>query len=376
MHLLALLGAALLPAAPPQANRPDGLYAEIRTSKGVIVARLEPELAPLAVANFVGLAEGSLANAAFETGRPFYDGTVYHRVVPGHVIQTGMAHGGRANGPGYNFPNEIDARLSHNHAGALNMANSGPNTNGSQFCITLADRSYLDGDFTVFGDVVEGLDVVMRIVQGDVVETVRIVRVGAQAQGFHPTTESFHLLLERAQQRVTEQAEKKREAEREWIAANYPKASGPDGGVLTELLRAPATEDKARLPAAGEDSPAATGLPLRVRYRGSEVRYVGDVGGRVGPPLAVVSFASDSSGVPGFLDSPQWFTVETGKNKLNPGLDRVIAGMQPGERRVVIVPAALGYGRAGLYPPETPGKKRFVISPNALLVYDVEALAQ
>ena len=374
MHLLTLWAAALLLAAPNQAPRPDGLYAEIRTSKGLIVARLEPDLTPLAVANFVGLAEGTIANAAFDLGRPFYDGSVYHRVVPGHVIQTGIPQSDRARNPGYTFPNEIHARLSHNHAGALNFANSGPGTNASQFCIMLGDRSYLDGDFTVFGDVVEGLDVVMRIVQGDVMESVRILRVGAKAEAFHPTTESFHALLQAAVQRAAEHTEKKRLAERDWIATNYPKATGPDGGVLTERLAAPppAAGDKA-VPAAAGDISAAT-ASLRVRYRGSEVRYVGDVLGRVGPPLEVISFASGERGVPGFIDPPQVFTVEPGKTKLNPGLDRAIAAMRPGERRVVIVPASLGYGRAGLYPPETPGKRRFVISPNALLVYDVEVL--
>jgi peptidylprolyl isomerase len=360
-----MLAAALFLAAPNQATRPDGLYAELRTSKGLIVARLEPDLTPLAVANFVGLAEGTIANAAFDPGHPFYDGSVFHRVVPGHVIQTGIPKSDRASSPGYTFPNEIDARLSHNHAGALNFANGGPGTNASQFCIMLGDRRYLDGDFTVFGDTVEGLDVVMRIVQGDVLESVRILRVGAKAEAYHPTTESFHALLDAAVQRAAVHVEKKRLAERDWIAAHYPKATGPDGGVLTEQLTA--------APAATQSAPAG---PLRVRYRGSEIRYAGDVAGRVVPPLEVTPFGSGERGVPGFIDPPQVFTVEPGKTKLNSGLDSAIAAMQPGERRVVIVPAALAYGRAGLYPPETPGKPRFVISPNALLVYDVEVLPQ
>src|SRR5215475_3541222 len=209
----------------------DGVFAEIKTSKGLIVARLETELAPMTVANFVGLAEGTIANAAFDPGRPFFDGTVWHRVVPGHVIQTGVPRSDRAKGPGYAFPNEIHARLSHNHAGALNMANSGPGTNAAQWCITLGDRSYLDGDYTVFGDVVSGMDVVMRIVQGDVVESVRIVRVGAKAEAFHPTTESFRAQLKEAERRVAEHVEKKRRAEAEWIAANYPKVEDPVRGA-------------------------------------------------------------------------------------------------------------------------------------------------
>jgi hypothetical protein len=113
-----------------------------------------------------------------------------------------------------------------------------------------------------------------------------------------------------------------------------------------------------------------------VRYRGSEIRYVGDVLGREGPPLEVISFGSGENGVPGFVDPPQVFTMEVGKSKFNSGLDSAIAAMLPGERRRIIVPAALGYGRAGLYPPETKGERRFVISPDALLVYEVEVLGQ
>jgi cyclophilin family peptidyl-prolyl cis-trans isomerase len=363
--LAANLLLAAVASAQTLAKLPDGLYAEIHTSKGPITARLEADLTPMTVANFVGLAEGAIANAALDPGRPFYDGSTFHRVVPGHVIQTGIPQSSRARGPGYTFPNEVHARLSHNHAGALNMANSGPNTNASQFCITLGDRSYLDGDFTVFGEVVEGLDVVMRIVQGDAVESVRIVRVGSKAQAFHPTTESFQAQVKAAVQRVAEHEEKKRLAEREWIARNYPKATGPDGGVLTERLAEPAGQ-----------ATAAGGRPLEVRYRGTEVRYRGLDLGRDGPPLEATPFASGANGVPGFVEPPQVFAFEPGKTKLNPGLEGVLAGMLPGERRVVIVPAAQGYGRAGLYPPEVAGKRRFVVSPNALLVYEVEVLGQ
>jgi cyclophilin family peptidyl-prolyl cis-trans isomerase len=367
---LAGLSAAILLAsastAQEQARRPDGLYAEIRTSKGRIVARLEADLTPLTVANFVGLAEGTIANSAFDPGRPFYDGSTFHRVEAGHVIQTGIPQSERARNPGYTFPSEIHAKLSHNHAGALNMANGGPNTNAAQFCITLGDRSYLDGDYTVFGEVVEGLDVVMRIERGDVVDSVRIARIGAKAETFRPTTESFRAMVKEAEQRVAEHTEKKRLAEQDWIARNYPKATGPSGGVLTERLAA-------GQPSTSQAASTGGGL-MRVRYSGTEIRYVGNVLGRNGPPLEVIPFGSGENGVPGFVDPPRVFPIEPGKTKINSGLDIVIANMQPGERRVVIVPAALGYGRAGLYPPETMGKRRLAISPNALLVYDVEVL--
>jgi len=341
-----VLGLALA-AGIAMAQRPDGIYAEIKTSKGLIVARLEADLTPMTVANFVGLAEGTIANAAFDPGRPFFDGTVYHRVVPGHVIQTGVPQSDRAKGPGYMFPNEIHAKLSHNHAGALNMANGGPNTNASQFCIMLGDRSYLDGDYTVFGDVVQGLDVVMKVVQGDVVESVRIVRVGAKAQAFHPTTESFRAMVTAAEERVKENVEKKRIAEQEWVAAHYPKTSAPGGPGGTPNSK------------------------LQMRYRGTEVRYVGDVIGREGPPIQPVVFGSGENGEPGYVDPPQAFPMGT---KINAGFDIGVAGMTPGERRVIVVPAEKAYGRAGHYTPEVPGKRRFVVSPNAMLVYEVEAL--
>jgi peptidylprolyl isomerase len=316
------------------------------------------DLVPMTVANFVGLAEGTIPNAAFDPGRPFYDGTTWHRVEAGHVIQTGIPQD-RARELGYTFPNEIHARLSHNHAGAVNMANGGPNTNAAQFCIMLGDRSYLDGDYTVFGETVEGLDVVKRVERGDPIESIRIVRVGARAEGFHPNGDSFHAMVKAAEQRVAEHGEKKKAAEREWIARHYPNANGPDGGVLTESL-----------------SPAAKGAParpvLRVKYRGTEVRYRGLVIGWDGPLLESTAFASQDDGVPMFADAPQAFPFEVGKTKINPGLDSVIAAMRSGERKVVIVPAALGYGRAGIYPPEIKGRRRFVVSPNALLVYEVE----
>ena len=359
---LVLCSAAFLGAVSAQqaAARPDGLYAEIRTSKGLIVARLEADLTPMAVANFVGLAEGTIANAALDPGRPFFDGSLFHRVVPGHVIQTGIPQSERARAPGYSFPNEIHAKLSHNHAGALNMANSGPGTNAAQFCITLGDRSYLDGDFTVFGEVVEGLDVVMRIVQSDAVESVRIRRVGAKAQAFHPTTESFQAQVKAARERDAALEESKRAAEREWIARHYPQAAGPADGVLTQML--------------AEGHAAPDGGAQRVLYRGTEIRYRGGVIGREGPPLETTAFASGENGVPGFHETPQAFAFEPGKTHFNPGLDGALAQMRPGERRIVIVPAAQGYGRAGLYPPEVKGQPRFIVSPNALLVYEVEAL--
>src|SRR5215831_9168763 len=191
-----------------QPTLPDGLYAELTTNKGAILLQLEFEKTPMSVANFVGLAEGTIENKALPLGTPFFDGTVFHRVVPGHVIQAGQAKA-EVKAPGYTFPNEIDSSLSHGRAGMLGMANSGPHTNSSQFYITLGDRSYLDGNYTVFGHVVRGMDVVNSIVQGDAVETIRIVRVGKDAAAFKPTTASFQKMADAARARVKADDEKK-----------------------------------------------------------------------------------------------------------------------------------------------------------------------
>ncbi len=355
MFRAALVLLLVIPSAFCQ--RPDGLYTVIQTSKGKIVARLEPELTPMTVANFVGLAEGTISNAAFDPGKPFYDGSAFHRVVPGHVIQTGLPKDGRAPNPGYMFPNEIHARLNHGRAGMLNMANGGPNTNAAQWCITLGDRSYLDGDYIVFGQVVEGLDVVMKIVQGDIVESVRIERVGVAANAFHPTEASFRAMVRAAEANVAEHEVKKRAADAEWIQQNYPKAVLQPSGVLVEEL------------AAGKEG---TG-PRRVQYRGTEARYMGRVIERTGPLMQVVQFGSDDAGVPRYVDPPKAFDagIKVGPNGV---LDSIIAEMKPGERRVVVIPAALGYGKGGLYPAEIPGQKRFAISPYSILVYDLEVL--
>jgi peptidylprolyl isomerase len=339
---------------------PDGVYARIFTNRGVILARLEPELTPLAVANFVGLAEGTISNDAFETGRPYYDGTVIHRVEPGHVIQMGIPASDRARGPGYVFPNQIHADLSHDHAGALNFANAGPHTNAGQWCITLGDRSYLDGDYIVFGEVVEGMDVVFNIVRDDVVDSVRIVRAGPEAREYHPDTELFRRQAEEAEAWVREHEALKARAESEWLRERFPDEDIPPGQVWSAVL------------SRGSGPPGGT--PARVRYRGSRVRYLAHLLGYSGPPLEVTPFGSTSNGDPGAVDPPQSFSFEPGVGSLNPALDSILPLMAPGERRAVVVPAEHGYGSTGIYPPETPGEPRFVIGPNTLLVYELEVL--
>jgi peptidyl-prolyl cis-trans isomerase A (cyclophilin A) len=137
-----------------------GTYAHVDTTEGSFTIRLFEKEAPGTVANFVGLAEGTKEWTDPESGQkkkePFYDGVIFHRVINGFMIQGGDRLGLGTGGPGYKFADEFHPSLRHDRAGILSMANSGPNTNGSQFFITLAPTPHLDNRHSVFGEVVEG----------------------------------------------------------------------------------------------------------------------------------------------------------------------------------------------------------------------------
>jgi len=142
-----------------------GTYARFATSEGDFTVRLFEDRAPKTVANFVDLAEGTKDPATGKPGKvkPFYDGLIFHRIIAGFMIQGGDPQGNGRGGPAYTFPDEFDPKLRFDRAGLLAMANRGPNTNGSQFFITLAATDWLSGKHTIFGEVVEGMDVVSKI---------------------------------------------------------------------------------------------------------------------------------------------------------------------------------------------------------------------
>ena len=143
------------------------LYATMKTSMGDIVIQLFDEKAPKTVANFVGLASGTKEWTDTKTGekvkKPLYNGTIFHRVIPGFMIQAGDPLGNGTGGPGYRFEDEFHPDLRHTKGGVLSMANAGPNTNGSQFFITLAPTLHLDNRHSVFGEVIKGQEVVVTI---------------------------------------------------------------------------------------------------------------------------------------------------------------------------------------------------------------------
>ncbi len=196
--VLSLLAAAVAAQEPTA----DGLYAGFTTSEGEFWCALEFQKVPRTVANFVSLAEGSRPWVDFAQARirqgPFYDGVTFHRVIQGFMNQSGSRNGLGTDGPGYQFRDEFDPTLRHDQAGRLSMANSGTNSNGSQFFVTVAATPWLDGKHTIFGEVVLGMDVVNQINQvptnpmnyrpltAVTLQQVRILRIGAAALAFDP----------------------------------------------------------------------------------------------------------------------------------------------------------------------------------------------
>ncbi len=166
----------------------EGLYAKMETSKGEIVLRLFYRRAPLTVANFVGLAEGSKEWKDPVTGKAkktrYYNGLSFHRVIADFMIQGGDPLGTGTGGPGYTFQDEFHPELKHSKPGILSMANAGANTNGSQFFITHVPTPHLDNKHSVFGEVVDGMNVVNAIVKGDLINTIIVIRIGEYAKSF------------------------------------------------------------------------------------------------------------------------------------------------------------------------------------------------
>ncbi|MBK1878889.1 peptidylprolyl isomerase [Pelagicoccus mobilis] len=177
------------------------MYAVFTTSSGEFTAKLYHDQTPITVANFVGLAEGSVHRWDNEDSEPitgpYYDGIIFHRVISGFMIQGGSPNGLGTDGPGYSIPDEISPDLKHTKAGQLSMANSGPNSGGSQFFITLGAAAWLDGKHAIFGEIVDGQSIVNAI--GDlptgtadrpnnppVIESITIVREGEEAAQFNP----------------------------------------------------------------------------------------------------------------------------------------------------------------------------------------------
>ena len=306
----------------------EGLYAVIETKRGAITVKLEFEKAPMTVANFVGLAEGTVENAP-RNGKPFFDGLTFHRVVPGFVIQGGCPNGTGTGGPGYRFPDEIDETLRHDAPGVLSMANAGPHTNGSQFIITMDATPHLDGVHTVFGRVADGMDVVGKIKAGDKIEKVTVIRNGKAAESFDTSNEAFRRLVAGAMQAEAGRIRAAVEAGEKEAARLYPDAEKTASGLRYIVIRG------------GEGKSPGPRDIVTVDYEG---RLLG------------TDSVFDSSYRRG---EPLKFRVE----QVIPGWQEALQMMKRGSEWRIIIHPDLGYGAAGAPP---------VIPPYAWLDFRVE----
>ncbi len=316
-----------------EAKMADGMYAKFVTNKGDILCVLEFEKTPITVANFVGLAEGTkqLGGGAGKEGVRFYDGLTFHRVIANFMVQGGCPLGTGTGGPGYTFPDEIDPTLKHTGPGILSMANAGPGTNGSQFFITHNATPHLDGKHTVWGHVVEGMDVVNKIAKDDKIETVEIIRVGAAAKAFKSDQAAFDALLAGQEDRAKEKELAGMEESMEQIKGQWPDAITTESGL------------KYVVEAEGEGDTPKAGDMVKVHYTGKL--------------LDGTTFDSSvERGTP--IDFP------VGQGRVIKGWDEALLTMKKGEKRVLIIPANLGYGPSGRGP----------IPPNATMVFDVELI--
>jgi peptidylprolyl isomerase len=310
----------------------DGLYANFRTAKGDILCRLEFKKTPLTVANFVGLAEGTkdLGGGAKAKGDRFYDGLTFHRVIADFMIQGGCPLGTGTGGPGYTFPDEIDPSLTHSGPGILSMANAGPGTNGSQFFITHVPTPWLDGKHTVFGHVVTGQDVVNKIAGGDTINTVEILRVGAEAEAFKSDQQAFDNLLLGMEERQKEKERAAVEETAKTIRERWPEAITTPTGLMYVVTGK----------GTGEDFPKP-GTMVKAHYTGKLL---------------------DGKKFDSSYDRGEPIRFPVGQGRVIKGWDEAFLGMTKGEKRTLIIPSDLGYGVHGRGP----------IPPNATMVFDVE----
>ena len=331
---------------------PDGIYADFNTNKGRFSVRLDYKKAPMTVANFIGLAEGSISNASYPAGTPFYNGSIWHRVVKGHVIQGGEPSivkdpaSTDVNSTGYQIPNEI-SDLSHNKAGMIGMANAGPHTNTCEYYITLGDRSYLDGNYTLFGEVVDGMDVVNNIAQGDTTLSVTIIRAGADAGNFTVNDEIFLKLVENQWKKINRENEARKLTDEKFISDNCQGLTTLPDGLRYKIL----VEGKGDIPS--EES------VLKLSYTG-----------RLISGLRFASSADGGKPVPG--SKSEMFSYTSGNDMLIKGLQKSIKDMKSGEKRLLVVPPEMGFGlTTAFYGKEIAGQKRFVISPGEILILEV-----
>ena len=303
----------------------EGLFAVILTSKGEITIQLEFEKTPGTVGNFAGLATGKIKNDIRPIGEPYYNGLIFHRVINDFMVQTGCPLGTGTGDPGYKFDDEFNVDLKHDRAGILSMANAGPSTNGSQFFITHVETPWLDNKHTVFGHVINGMDIVNSISQNDEIISVDINAVGEKAKAFDPA-QAFEDFNKSKADRIKKEKEKELKILND-LSKGFSKTSS---GLLYKFEK----ENNLEKPVSGNK--------VKVHYKG----------------MLLDGTVFDSSYK---RNQPIEFTLGIGQ--VIKGWDEGISLLGLGDKATFIIPSELAYGQSGA---------GGVIPPNATLVFDVE----
>jgi peptidyl-prolyl cis-trans isomerase A (cyclophilin A) len=313
----------------PKTTEDEGLFAQINTNKGTINLVLEFQRAPLTVANFVSLAEGTMENDEKNIGTPYYDGLIFHRVIKDFMIQGGCPQGTGTGDPGYKFVDEFHPDLSHSESGILSMANSGPGTNGSQFFITHKETPWLDGKHTVFGHVIDTVSqsIVDEIQKDDAITSVRILRTGELAKKFD--AQKVFVKEKARLDRIDIEKEAEEKARIEELTS---KAIKTESGLMYIINQV------------GQGERPKTGETVKVHYTGT----------------LIDGTEFDSSvrrGVP--IEFP------LGVGRVIKGWDEGISLLSSGGKATLIIPSHLAYGQQGA---------GGVIPPNATLKFEVELI--
>lgn len=347
-------------------NLGEGLFADFQTTKGNIIVKLNYKETPVTVANFVTLAEGNNPFVKNEfKGKPYYDGIIFHRVIKDFMIQGGDPTGTGMGDPGYRFEDEIVESLKHDKKGILSMANAGPATNGSQFFITHVPTPHLDGRHTVFGETVEGLNVIDSIAsvataEGDrpvnevKINKVVIIRNGKDAKKFDAkkTIEDYFANAEKREKEREAKIKMASETFLKEIKEQEPKAKAYPSGIKIFTLH----DNKAG------QTPNHT-QQVWVNYAGyltngtlfdSNIKAVEEAFGKYNP-------ARERGN--GYTP----FTMPFNKSaQLIPGFRDAMLTMKVGDKIRVFIPAALGYAERGAGD---------VIPPNSDLIFDIEIVS-
>ena len=340
----------------------DGLFADIETTKGHIVVKLNYKAVPTTVANFVTLAEGKNNFVKVEyKGKPFYNGTIFHRVIDGFMIQGGDPTGTGMGDPGYRFEDEFVPSLKHSKKGILSMANSGPNTNGSQFFITQVPTPHLDGRHTVFGETVKGEEVIDAIAKAprngqdrpneDIkIKNITIIANGKDAQKFD-AVKVFDNYFKSVAEREKEKEERVKRASAKFL--EEIKVQEPQAKVLPSGVKIFTINN-------GEGKqPKQTEFAM-VNYAGylrngalfdSNIKEVEESYGK---------YQAMREQQNGYQPIPFPYTRSA---QLIPGFKEALLTMKVGDKIRVFIPATLGYGEAGAGD---------VIPPNSDLIFDIE----